>query len=926
MAAMSSSTERTRLETPAKGLAVADTSPPPTSSKFPDFGTRYQVLGALGKGGMGEVYRAYDNELRGDVAVKIVRTDTDQGAGLARFRREIALARKVTSPNVLRVYDLAEHQGLRFLTMEYVDGTDLATLLQRQPRLPLERALSLFRQVCAGLIAAHAKGVVHRDLKPQNVLVDKDDHVHVADFGLARSIGESGMTASGAILGSPAYMSPEQVTGDATDERSDIYSLGVMLFQLVTGEVPFQADTVHAIMEMRLHKKPRPVRELVPDVPARVEAVVARCLEIDHGARYASVRDVIAELDGEPPRVSAAALAPAAPAEPPKRRRGLIVGGVAAAGAVALAVFALRPAHRGEPVSPAKPAAPVVTPIAPSAAAASPARPATDDQTQVLVLGFDNQANDPVFDGTLDTVLLYALRRSPKVDPFAGVDLRKLATELGPDVAVNEHLAERIAARDHTRIVSVRGTVTSKGAHIAISLSAVASTGASVFSKTLEATTFDDVVPVVAHLAAGLREALGEHLDDAERERTGLSRSLDADHDFSIGQAMKQAGNTDGAIEHFAQALAKDPTFVFAHAQLGIVQFNNLRIDTGQAELTLALKSVDQLGERDRLKLLGDYYLIVSQESARAVTAYEQLLSKWPKDQGGEINLANAYRDSGDTKHALEAAMRAAQDHPLSVVARANLSGFEIAANQFDRAIADIKQYVLDFPRTLKNEPMYLGLAYALTGHRDDALTAYAKLDSDPSVATAALADLAMGEGRLDDAAVRRRRPQADRPARGQTRDARRAAAAARRQGRRPRRGGRRDERVRTPAAGCARAAIRGRRTRRARHRGAARQRRRAEPSLDRQADRSRGAAHPRQARPSGDRLREGARARRLAVSTLPAGPRRTRRQAIHRRVQRAADLHRAPRRGFVQHRRAADVPLRGAVHLLPGPGASRAR
>jgi eukaryotic-like serine/threonine-protein kinase len=151
---MSTSRDRTLLETPAKGLPIADTALP-AGSRSPDFGARYQVIGTLGKGGMGEVYRAYDNELRVDVAVKIVRADCDQGAALARFRREIALARKVTSSNVLRVYDLAEHNGLRFLTMEYVDGSDLSTLLEGEPRMPIERALSLFRQVCAGLITEH---------------------------------------------------------------------------------------------------------------------------------------------------------------------------------------------------------------------------------------------------------------------------------------------------------------------------------------------------------------------------------------------------------------------------------------------------------------------------------------------------------------------------------------------------------------------------------------------------------------------------------------------------------------------------------------------------------------------------------------------------------------------------------------------------
>ena len=157
----------TRLDRPSR-------QPVRHGAPLPDFGPRYKVSAQLGKGGMGEVYRAYDTELKGDVALKIVRGDSELDPALGRFRREIALARKVTSPNVLRVYDLAEHDGLRFLSMELVDGEDLGALLRREKRLPLDRALAIFRQVCAGLAAAHAQGVVHRDLKPHNVLVGKD--------------------------------------------------------------------------------------------------------------------------------------------------------------------------------------------------------------------------------------------------------------------------------------------------------------------------------------------------------------------------------------------------------------------------------------------------------------------------------------------------------------------------------------------------------------------------------------------------------------------------------------------------------------------------------------------------------------------------------------------------------------------------------
>jgi tetratricopeptide (TPR) repeat protein/predicted Ser/Thr protein kinase len=726
---MMRSDERTRLDTPPRGIAADDT-PAVWVPTAPDFGPRYRVIGVVGKGGMGEVYRAYDNELRGDVALKIVRADADHATALARFRREIALARKVTSPNVLRVYDLAEHKTLRFVSMEFVDGSDLATLLAHTDRLALDRALAIFRQVCVGLIAAHAQGVVHRDLKPQNVLIDRDDRVHVADFGLARSIGESGLTASGAILGSPAYMSPEQVTGDPADERSDIYSLGIMLYQLVTGHAPFEADTAHAVMAMRLHKPPPPLRERAPEAPAYLGAIVARCLQVKPADRYASVQALLADLD--------AAVAPAR--QPGARRRWLVpaaIAGVLAVGA-ATAWLATRP--RGEPST--------------APAAIAPVAVASDGPVTVLVLGVANHASDPVYDGTLDTVLLYALRRSSRIDPVAGVDLRKLAGELGADVAVDDQLGQKLAARDHVRIVNVRGEVTAKGAGSAISLTATdAATGAVVYSKSLDVPALDRVVASTAVLAAGLRHALGEKIDDAERERTGLSSSLDADHEFSIGLAMKQAANTEGAITHFEQAIAKDASFAFARAQLALQYSNASRRDQASEQFALALRSVDQIGERDRLKFLGDYYSFVREDWERATTSYTQLLAKWPRDQGAEVNLARVYLARGDAKHGLEAGERAAHDHPLSVIARSNLVEFEIAAGQFERAVADGNKFLKDFPRPVPTTHLYLGLAQALAGKHDEAQAELVKNEPiEASTTLAAEADLAFAEGRLADA------------------------------------------------------------------------------------------------------------------------------------------------------------------------------
>jgi tetratricopeptide (TPR) repeat protein/predicted Ser/Thr protein kinase len=708
----------------------------------PDFGPRYRVIGPLGKGGMGEVFRAYDTELKGDVALKVVRNDIEGDAALARFRREIALARKVTSPNVLRVYDLAEHDGLRFLSMEYVDGEDLAALMKREKGMPIERATSIFRQVCVGLAAAHAQGVVHRDLKPQNVLVDKQDQVRVGDFGLARSMDDSALTASGAVLGSPAYMSPEQVKGDPTDERSDIYSLGIMLYQLVAGEPPFRAPTPHAVMEMRLHKKAPLLREVQPDAPASLEAICAKCLALNASARYASIAEVLAALD--------AGKAPATPPPKPARPRwlvpALLLGGVAAVAAVVALSM-----HRGGEVAapPAHGSGSGSAPVAPPA----PRKPAANAPITVLVLGFDNTTTDPVFDATLEHLMFSSLRYSVKLDPFTGVRLRKLAAELGPTTPVDDQLAAKLAERDGVRVVTVRGTIVSKGSGYTLSVIARDSAGGTpILDKSVDAATPDAVVPAIAGLAIALREALGDRVNDVERGHTGLSASLAADREFVAGFAMEEGGDDEGAAGPTERALHIDPRFAMARVQLSVIYSNTLRIAAGSEQLKLALQSIDQMSERDRLKFLGDYYLSNVGDLDRAIASYEQLLAKWPKDRGAETNVALAYQQHGHSDKALELGLRAAHDHPFDLVARGNVIAFEIQAEQIERAVADGKQMIAELPKPSAEMREYLSVALALLGKRDDTLAAIDAYErADASRGSVLRADFAFSEGRLHD-------------------------------------------------------------------------------------------------------------------------------------------------------------------------------
>jgi tetratricopeptide (TPR) repeat protein/predicted Ser/Thr protein kinase len=275
------------------------------------FGGRYEILRVLGQGGMGAVYQARDRELDRLIALKVIRPElaTDP-AILQRFKQELILARNITHKNVVRIYDLGEAEGIRFISMEYVDGEDLRTLLRHHGKFSSREAIGIIEQVCRALDAAHAEGVIHRDLKPQNIMRDKHGRIVVMDFGLARSLGETGLTQTGAIVGTLEYMSPEQALGTQLDQRSDIFSVGLIFYELLTGKAPYEADTAIASLMKRTREDARPASDVDHSVPKSLSAIVGRCLEREPVNRYHSVVELLQQLTTweANPNISAEAL------------------------------------------------------------------------------------------------------------------------------------------------------------------------------------------------------------------------------------------------------------------------------------------------------------------------------------------------------------------------------------------------------------------------------------------------------------------------------------------------------------------------------------------------------------------------------------------------------------------------------------------
>ncbi|MGD9346296.1 MAG: serine/threonine-protein kinase, partial [Candidatus Aminicenantes bacterium] len=260
-------------------------------------GKRYEVIEELGKGGMGKIFRVYDKKLEEEVALKLLDTEIlEDKKTLKRFRNELKLARKIGHKNVCKLYDLNEEEGVPFITMEYVPGEDLKSFMKRSRQLTLGTALTIAKQVCEGLVEAHSLGIVHRDLKPGNIMIDTEGNAKIMDFGIARSVQGESITRTGVMVGTPDYMSPEQVEGKSIDARTDLYSLGVILYEMAAGKVPFEGDTPITVGVKHKTEKPREPKAINPQIPEALNRVILRCMAKDKEKRYKSANELLSAL------------------------------------------------------------------------------------------------------------------------------------------------------------------------------------------------------------------------------------------------------------------------------------------------------------------------------------------------------------------------------------------------------------------------------------------------------------------------------------------------------------------------------------------------------------------------------------------------------------------------------------------------------
>ena len=684
---------------------------------------RYRIDVLLGAGGMGAVYKAEDIKLGRVVAVKVIRRDLAADPSIMRrFKQELVLAREVTHQNVIRLYDIGESNGIDFITMELVEGQDLATLLNGRGKFLPDEAAEIVAQICAGLQAAHAKGIIHRDLKPGNIMREHSGRIVVMDFGLARSLENDSMTRSGGLVGTFEYMSPEQAQGSQIDARSDLYTVGLIFYELLTGNRPFRADSAIASLVMRTQQRAKPPSTHDSSIPQAVSGICEKCLEIAPASRYQSASDLVLDI--------ANWKSPTSVRRPTRWPLITAVSGAVAIVAVAAILFLLR----SKPVATGPPA-----PIS------------------VLVADFKNQTGDAVFEGTLEPMFNVALEGASFINAFDRGQAHKLALKLPkPAQNLDEETARLVAVSQGISTV-VTGELSRHGSGYRISTQAVdAVNGKVLASGEVNAANKDDVITKIPNLAAPIRKALGDTTPASvqfEQEAGGFTaESLDALHANALGVEQQFAGKFDEAFKSFEKATELDPKFARAYTGMAAMALNLGRQQDAEKYMTEAMEHVDRMTERERYRNRGLYYLSTG-DWQKCVEEYNQLVTRYPADRVGQNNLANCYTQLRDAPKALEAARKAVEIVPKGVSQRMNLSFISVFAGDFASGEKEARA-ALDINPAAQQAYLVLAEAQLGEGELTKAADSYHKLETNAlgsSTATAGLADLAAYEGRYNE-------------------------------------------------------------------------------------------------------------------------------------------------------------------------------
>jgi len=701
----------------AAGIATSPGQRPvntqPGLSEGTTLAGRYQILQTLGEGGMGTVYKAKDLELDRVVALKVIRPDLARDPTIIdRFKQELLLSHRVTHRNVIRIYDLGEGDGVKFITMEFIEGQELRGMIRAHQKLSPEGAAGILIQVCHALDAAHSVGVIHRDLKPQNIMVEPSGRVLMMDFGLARTLEGDGRTQSGALVGTMEYMSPEQALGKTLDQRSDIFSLGLILYEMLSGKLPFRADSLLASLIKRTQERATPVTEHDKTIPEPLSNIVSKCLERELDRRYQNAGELLADLQAWQGKRAGATLSFESGAGPWGRTIPWPwIAAIATVIVVAMSGYLLRDKLR------------------PSFLQSN-----TGPAVSLAILPFRNSSGDPSIDWlgpSLADMLSTDVGQSAQLRTVSPDRLHQVLQDLHitPSAGVDPAMLRRIAEFTSADVL-VFGQYSRFGELVRIDATLQDLKNSREIPLKADASSEKEIPTASDKLADSIRQNLALSKEVLQQLKASAyqptSSSIEALRDYNLGVALQREGKNLEANKLFAAATKEDPAFALAFSRLAQT-YNNLGYDTeAEQSAKKALDLSQNLPEAEKY-LLGAVQAQITKNFPAAIKAYENLAKAAPENADVESSLAGLYEQTGDFAKASAYNQKILAANPKDIGATQAMGRLAIKSDNAQAALDPLNR-ALSLSVQLDNEEQKastlhaMAVAYRMLDKPDDAL------------------------------------------------------------------------------------------------------------------------------------------------------------------------------------------------------------